>query len=122
MNTHEDAASHLARRVELVMTEHADRVVKDPAVSGAGIAWREGMLKFVVRTDSLENAALLQSRLRLPSAIQDFPLTFEVASLPKAAERSGAWPVPRRRWRWLARLERVFFPQRDCWLALLPHR
>jgi hypothetical protein len=90
----------------------------EPEVSGAGIGWHNGDLTFIVKTDSLEKAAALRSRL--PDKIEGFPLVFDMGRLPETTGAMIRATRPEQHDRGLtatlARFVRRFWPQRD-WLA-----
>lgn len=126
MKNHAEAATNLAQRLRLVMETDAKVVMRDKDVSGVGLAWRDGTIKFVVQTDSIEKAGSL--RARLPERFQDFPLMIERPPLSEAA--SGPW-LDEKAFKtrvaqdcqhpWLRRLARRLWPQQS-WLAFARNR
>lgn len=101
MSAIDDEMGRLAEHVRFVMRTRVPEVTENnPRVTGAGMAWRDGVLKFVVQTDRMANVIALRDEL--PSTIEDFPTTVEVASMPLAAsaedmldamprQRGGFW-------------------------------
>lgn len=71
-------AVELASRLRNVMEKHAESVRQIDGVTGAGVAWRDGTLKFVIETDSFASIESLSHSL--PAAVQGFPALIEVVS------------------------------------------
>ena len=110
-----------AQRLRLVMTEHAERVIKQDDVSGVGVAWRDGEIRFVVQTDSTDKVERLKKRL--PGAVVGFPLFVEVGDVARAAQSSDANESPASalpRLSFWSRICRVFRPH-SGWLAFIDH-
>lgn len=104
-----NTAEPLAARLRLVMETHAAKVMERPGVSGAGVAWRRGCLRFVVQTDSTDKVEALLATL--PAQVEGFPVSVEVEALSTAAEDEGPSRSPRRGWNirtlWARRARRV---------------
>lgn len=114
-----DNANKLADRLRFVMEHHATDVMKRPDVSGVGVAWREGALRFVVQTDSTNEVEGLKREL--PAQVEGFPLRVEVEALARAAAMDGGVderPCLERRGSALRRLARLFSPG-GRWLRLV---
>jgi hypothetical protein len=117
-----DRASFLAGRIRHVMETRAGEAyqVGGANVCSAGMVWRDGFLKFVVQTDSIEKVGLL--REQLPDDVEGFPVVIEVEGAPTALDctlrRSGSG-VGRTRSLWIwRRLLRLLGCQKD-WLATI---
>lgn len=88
MNSHADIANDLAERVRIVMqTDAKDVLLKHREITGVGMAWRNGQVKFVVQTESYEKVTEL--RRILPEHFRDFSVAVETADLAKAASRES---------------------------------
>ena len=63
-------------------------------VVGAGVAWRDGHLKYCIQFDSVEH---LKEASNLPDRVEDFPVDLgvgsygEAAANPRTASESGMW-------------------------------
>lgn len=68
----------LVDRMLAALRQAPTELLDDPTIVQWGVAWREGIIRFVVCTESI--ARVEELRQRLPSRIGDVPVTIEVRS------------------------------------------
>ncbi len=80
-----DRARELGSRIRTAYEARREELLQIPGVSGVGIGWRDGHLRFIIEAESFDQAKVL--RASLPQQVDDFPIFVEVAGATVAAEQ-----------------------------------